>query len=91
MHDIGKIGILDSILLESGKLDEFEWDVMTKHTIYGTKMLGEDSLFSTEKYRLYFNAQSWYYPISKNVTLNDIEEYNVYLIKAEEDRRGIVN
>lgn len=48
-------------------------------------------IFSTEKYRLYFNAQSWYYPISKNVTLNDIEEYNVYLIKAEEDRRGVVN
>lgn len=43
MHDIGKIGILDSILLKPGRLDEFEWDVMTKHTIYGAKMLGEDS------------------------------------------------
>lgn len=43
MHDIGKIGIPDSILLKPGKLDEFEWDIMTKHTIYGAKMLGEDS------------------------------------------------
>lgn len=48
-------------------------------------------IFSTEKYRLYFNAQNWYYPISKNVTLNNIELYNVNLIKAEEDRRGVVN
>lgn len=42
MHDIGKIGIPDNILLKPGKLDENEWDVMTNHTIYGAKMLGED-------------------------------------------------
>ena len=48
-------------------------------------------VFSLEKYRTYFGAQSWYTPISKNVTLNSVEEYNVGLIKAEEDRRGVVN
>lgn len=48
-------------------------------------------IFDTEKYRTYFNAQSWYYSISKDVTLNAIEKYNVSIIKAEEDRRGIVN
>lgn len=48
-------------------------------------------IFSTEKYKTYFNAQSWYSPITKNVTLNNIETYNVSLIKAEEDRRGIKN
>ena len=42
MHDIGKIGIPDSILLKPGKLDKDEWDIMTKHSIYGAKMLGED-------------------------------------------------
>ena len=42
MHDIGKIGIPDSILLKPGKLDKNEWDIMTKHTIYGDEMLGED-------------------------------------------------
>lgn len=42
MHDIGKIGIPDNILLKPGKLDKDEWDVMTNHTIYGAKMLGED-------------------------------------------------
>lgn len=42
MHDIGKIGIPDNILLKPGKLDKDEWDIMTQHTIYGAKMLGED-------------------------------------------------
>ena len=42
MHDIGKIGIPDSILLKPGKLDKDEWDIMTKHSIYGADMLGED-------------------------------------------------
>jgi hypothetical protein len=46
-------------------------------------------IFSLEQFRSYFNAQSWYRPITTNVTLNNIEDYNVQLIKAEEDRRGI--
>lgn len=42
MHDIGKIGIPDNILLKPGKLDENEWTIMSKHTTYGAEMLGED-------------------------------------------------
>ncbi len=41
MHDVGKIGIPDSILLKPGKLDPDEWDVMKKHTIMGTEILGD--------------------------------------------------
>jgi len=41
MHDIGKIGIPDSILLKPGKLNHEEWEEMKKHTIYGAKILGE--------------------------------------------------
>jgi|GEM_PF-3118218 len=47
-------------------------------------------IFSLEQFRTYFNAQSWYNPVTKNVALNEIDDYNVRLIKAEEDRRGIV-
>lgn len=43
MHDVGKIGIPDNILLKPGKLNKEEWGIMTKHTIYGANMLGEDS------------------------------------------------
>lgn len=39
MHDVGKIGIPDSILLKPGKLSEEEWNVMTKHTEIGAKIM----------------------------------------------------
>jgi response regulator RpfG family c-di-GMP phosphodiesterase len=44
MHDIGKIGIPDSILFKPGELSREEWDEMKKHTIYGAQILeGSDS------------------------------------------------
>jgi putative two-component system response regulator len=46
MHDIGKIGISDKILLKPGKLDAAEWAVMREHTVIGAKILeGSDSGF----------------------------------------------
>ena len=39
MHDIGKIGIPDKILLKPGKLDTKEWEVMKKHTTIGVDIL----------------------------------------------------
>lgn len=44
MHDIGKIGIPDKILLKSGKLEKEEFEVIQKHTIIGGKLLeGSDA------------------------------------------------
>ena len=42
MHDIGKIGIPDSILQKAGKLDNEEWRIMQTHTDMGTKIIGDD-------------------------------------------------
>lgn len=39
MHDIGKVGIRDSILLKHGKLSEEEFEEMKKHTVYGADVL----------------------------------------------------
>lgn len=39
MHDVGKIGIPDSILLKPGKLTPEEWEVMKAHTIIGAEIL----------------------------------------------------
>jgi putative two-component system response regulator len=43
MHDIGKIGIPDNILLKPGKLTDEEFDIMKKHCEYGVKIMGEHS------------------------------------------------
>lgn len=44
MHDIGKIGIRDDILLKPGKLTPAEFDIMKTHTLIGADMLtGDDS------------------------------------------------
>lgn len=39
MHDIGKIGISDSILLKPGKLTDDEFKIMQSHTSIGQKIL----------------------------------------------------
>ncbi len=39
MHDVGKIGIPDSVLLKPGKLDAKEWECMKSHTLIGAKIM----------------------------------------------------
>ena len=39
LHDIGKVGVPDSILLKNGSLSGQEWDVMRKHTVWGWDIL----------------------------------------------------
>ena len=39
MHDIGKIGIPDSILMKKGPLTPRQWDVMRTHAMIGAQML----------------------------------------------------
>lgn len=39
MHDIGKIGIPDAILLKPGPLDLDEWEEMKRHTTIGAELL----------------------------------------------------
>lgn len=43
MHDVGKIGIPDSILMKPGKLTLEEWEVMKTHTTIGANILGMSS------------------------------------------------
>lgn len=44
MHDIGKVGIPDRVLLKPDKLTPAEWEIMKKHTVYGYEILkGGDS------------------------------------------------
>jgi putative two-component system response regulator len=39
MHDIGKIGVPDNILLKQGKLTDTEFEIIKKHTTIGAELL----------------------------------------------------
>jgi len=39
LHDIGKVGISDSILLKPGRLSNEEFDIMKRHTLIGAETL----------------------------------------------------
>jgi len=40
MHDVGKIGIPDAVLLKPGKLTPGEWEIMKQHASIGERILG---------------------------------------------------
>jgi len=44
LHDIGKIGITDTILLKSGKLSDEEFEIMKRHVIFGAEILENNKL-----------------------------------------------
>jgi putative nucleotidyltransferase with HDIG domain len=43
LHDVGKIGIRDNILLNTARLDEREFAIMKKHVQYGLEIIKESS------------------------------------------------
>ncbi len=51
MHDIGKIGIPDAVLLKPGPLSKAEWAVMRQHPEIGAEIIGEhdDELLQTAR------------------------------------------
>lgn len=39
LHDIGKVGVRDNVLLKAGKLDQQEWEVIKLHPVLGEQIL----------------------------------------------------
>ncbi len=46
LHDVGKVGVPDSILLKAGSLTPSEFEEMKKHTLYGAEALAKAELVS---------------------------------------------
>jgi GAF domain-containing protein len=40
LHDVGKIGVPDSVLRKDGPLDRGEWEIMRRHPEWGARLLG---------------------------------------------------
>ena len=66
LHDIGKVGVPDSILRKPGKLTAEEFNEMKKHTFYGwkaistaEKILGSNSFLRYAKNIAYSHHEKW--------------------------------
>jgi len=61
MHDIGKIGIPDSILLKPGRLDTEEWKVMYQHPVMGAEIIGkhENELLESARIIALSHHEKW--------------------------------
>ena len=59
LHDIGKIGISDNILLKNGKLSEEEFEEMKKHVIKGTDIIKDCKLLEPAKNIILFHHEKY--------------------------------
>ncbi len=61
MHDVGKIGIPDNILMKPGPLDDSEWEIMKQHTVIGGKILGgsDSSILKTAETIALTHHEKW--------------------------------
>jgi len=61
MHDVGKIGVPDKILLKPGKLDAEEWEIMKRHTVIGAEIIGDhpSELMATAKLVALRHHERW--------------------------------
>ncbi|MBS3991932.1 MAG: PAS domain S-box protein [Erysipelothrix sp.] len=59
LHDIGKIGIPDSILLNKGKLSDEEWVIMRKHPVYAYDMLSKIPYLVSAIDIPYYHHEKW--------------------------------
>jgi putative nucleotidyltransferase with HDIG domain len=46
LHDVGKLGVADDILMKPGPLSVSEWEQMRRHPAYGHSIVGEDGFLS---------------------------------------------
>jgi len=71
LHDIGKIGIPDRVLLKEGKLDDEEWKLMKKHPEIGADILSRSSHFARLAAIILHHHERWDgkgYPFGANGT-----------------------
>lgn len=59
LHDIGKMGIPDSILLKPGALSPAEWDIMRRHPIYAYELLSPISFLRSALDIPHYHHEKW--------------------------------
>ncbi len=84
LHDVGKIGIPDSILLKPGKLSEEEFEIMKKHAGFGKKVFETMSCDEMDNLRAHaavgarmlFGSRSPLLQLAASIALTHHEKWN---------------
>jgi len=59
LHDIGKLGVPDSILLKPGPLTDTEFEAIKKHPIIGANIVGHLGLLTAEQKIILHHHERW--------------------------------
>lgn len=59
LHDIGKIGIPDKILLKRGRLTDGEYETIKKHPIIGSNIIGHFGIWADEQRIIRHHHERW--------------------------------
>ncbi|HET9909379.1 MAG TPA: HD domain-containing phosphohydrolase, partial [Anaerolineales bacterium] len=59
LHDIGKMGVPDSILLKPAKLTDVEWEIMRQHPTFAFEMLSPITFLKTSVDIPYCHHEKW--------------------------------
>lgn len=59
LHDIGKVGILDNILLKPGKLNVDEWAEIKKHPAYGFQIITQMDVHNDISEIIHYHHERW--------------------------------
>jgi len=59
LHDVGKIGVADHILLKEGPLSPAEWDLMRKHPMIGYRLVAPISFLKSAASIVLHHHEKW--------------------------------
>ncbi len=59
LHDIGKVGVPDSILLKPGSLTKDEYEAIKKHPVIGASIIGHFGMLAEEKKVIKGHHERW--------------------------------
>lgn len=59
LHDIGKVGIRDNVLMKSGRLLEDEFDEIKRHPIIGANIVGKIGILNKEALVIRYHHERW--------------------------------
>jgi putative two-component system response regulator len=66
LHDVGKLGVPDSVLLKPGRLEEAEFEMMKRHTVFGhealritEEKLGQGTFLRVAREIAYSHQEKW--------------------------------